>query len=234
MFLEYFNLQDKITVMIEKSTLNFLKSLKKNNNREWFEKNRAAYEDAKQNVVSMAEFLLQDMAKTDARFAEIKPSSCLFRINRDVRFSKDKSPYKTNFGAAFSVGGKKGPQAGFYVHIDPTAAFAGGGIWQPEPAVLQKIRQEIDYQFADFKAVIYQKKFKAMFGDMSQEDALKKVPKGYDAENPAADFLRCKNFVFSRSFTETELMSTSFYTELKSSYHTILPFLTFLNSAIEE
>jgi uncharacterized protein (TIGR02453 family) len=107
--------------------LNFLKSLKKNNNREWFEKNRAAYEDAKQNVVSMAEFLLRDMAKTDARFAEIKPSSCLFRINRDVRFSKDKSPYKTNFGAAFSVGGKKGPQAGFYVHIDPTAAFAGGG-----------------------------------------------------------------------------------------------------------
>ena len=234
MFLEYFNLQDKITVMIEKSTLNFLKSLKKNNNREWFEKNRSAYEAAKQNVLVMAEFLLKEMAKTDPRFTEMKPASCLFRINRDVRFSNDKSPYKTNFGAAFNVGGKKGPQAGFYVHIDPTAAFAGGGIWQPEPIILQKIRQEIDYQFSDFKAVISQKKFKAMFGEMSQEDALKKVPKGYDAENPAADFLRNKHFVFSRPFSESEMTSPSFFKELTSSYHTILPFLTFLNQAIEE
>ncbi|HLO80078.1 MAG TPA: DUF2461 domain-containing protein, partial [Chitinophagaceae bacterium] len=125
--------------------LSFLKKLKKNNNKPWFDANRHLYVEAKVEFEDFVSSLITSYGKHDPAIAHLLPKDCIFRINRDVRFSKDKSPYKNNFGASITSGGKKSPFAGYYVHIEPGAGFVGGGLWQPMPDMLAKVRQEIDY-----------------------------------------------------------------------------------------
>ena len=132
----------------------FLSALKKNNNKEWFEANRKEYETSKKWFEELFENLISGISKLDKGVADLKPKDCLFRINRDVRFGKDKSPYKSNFGAAIAQGGRKSPFGGYYIHIEPGASFIAGGIHMPESEVLKNIRQEIDYNFKDFKKII--------------------------------------------------------------------------------
>src|SRR6476659_4928251 len=140
--------------MLQSSTLKFLKDLKKNNNRPWFEAHRKQYETAKEDFLSFAEKLIAGIAVFDPPIAQLKAKDCTFRINRDVRFSKDKSPYKNNIAGYFNRNGKKGNGAGYYLHVEPGKSFAAGGMWQPEPNELAKIRQEIDYSFDDWTKVI--------------------------------------------------------------------------------
>jgi uncharacterized protein (TIGR02453 family) len=185
--------------MISQSTLTFLRDIKKNNNREWFLENHARYLAAKDDFESVVDKLIKELAKVNPPLARLKVKDCVFRIYRDVRFSKNKTPYKTNFGAYFAEGGKKSVKAGFYIQLEPGASFAAGGSWMPEAAELKKIRQEIDYNHDDLIKLLKKPSFKKMFELADYK--IKTSPKGYDISNPAIDHLRQTSFVASTALT---------------------------------
>src|ERR1041385_455332 len=152
--------------MIQASTLKFLKGLKKNNNKPWFDKHRKEYESAKMDFENFIQSVIDKHSKNDVDLKGLVAKKCTFRINRDVRFSKDKSPYKTNLGASMDKGGKKSGFAGYYFHLEPGKSFLGGGLWMPQPDALKKVRQEIDYGFDEFKKIVGSKRFKSVFKEM--------------------------------------------------------------------
>ena len=220
--------------MLQSSTLKFLKELKKNNNKPWFDAHRKQYDDAKTDFASFVQSIIDKHGKKDESIAHLKAKDCMFRINRDVRFSKDKSPYKDNMGAYMSRGGKKSPFGGYYFHCEPGRCFAGGGLWMPMPAELNKVRQEIDYNFNEFKKIIGSKKFKSIYGDLSRdkEYVLSRVPKGYEADNPAADYLKLKSFVAMVSLKDAEVTSKDLTKKILNAFETLQPLLEFINESL--
>ena len=221
--------------MLQAATIKFLKDLKKNNNKSWFDINRKQYETAKEDFAQFVQLLIDKQGKADQSIASLKPKECMFRINRDIRFAKDKSPYKTNFGASINKGGKKAMVAGYYFHLEPGQSFAGGGMYMPMPDDLRKVRQEIDYNWDAFKKITGSKKFKAVYGglDRSEEYLLSRVPKGYNAENPAAEYLRLKSFIAFVPLTDTDLTSKTLVKKTIDAFQTLQPVLNFLNEAVE-
>ena len=222
--------------MITASTLSFLKLLKKNNNKPWFDANKCKYLDARNNFEQFVAPLLQKMALFDEDLKELEYKNCLFRINRDVRFSKDKTPYKINFSASFNKGGKKSIYAGYYLHVQPGGnSFTGGGLWRPEAEQLKKVRQEIDYCFPEFKKIIEALTFKKNYGGLEkdQNQMLINIPKGYEKENPAADFLRMKSFVATKNIADADLTNPKFMNEIVQSYKALKPLLNFINRSFE-
>lgn len=219
--------------MINTETLKFLKALEKNNSKEWFELNRKAYEQAKANYLDFVGEVLNRMKKIDPSLANLEPKQCVFRINRDVRFSKNKAPYKTNMGASFSKGGKKVQCAGYYFHLEPGASFIGGGFWMPMAPELNKIRQEIDYGFEEFKKIINKNKFKTFFGSLSESEKLTRPPKGYEAENPAIELLKLKSFIVMKEQKDAELTSKELANKVVDHFETMKPLVDFLNKAID-
>jgi uncharacterized protein (TIGR02453 family) len=218
--------------MVEKATLQFLESLRKNNNREWFEANRKKYEAAKENVKHVTETLIQALGEQDEELGQLLAKDCTFRINKDVRFSKNKAPYKSNMSCIFSKGGKNSDKSGFYVHIEPDVAFVGAGYWAPEAKKLTAVRQEIDYNFEDWKNIISSKKFKATFeGGFSQENILQRPPKGYNIENPAIEVLKLKSFIVRKKLTDAELLDKNFVKTITNIYTVVKPMLDFLDEA---
>jgi uncharacterized protein (TIGR02453 family) len=220
--------------MLQSSTLKFLKDLKKNNNKPWFDTHRKQYEDAKSDFASFIQIVIDKHGKKDDTVAHLKAKDCMFRINRDVRFSKDKSPYKDNMGAYMSRGGKKSPFGGYYFHCQPGRCFVGGGLWMPMPPELSKVRQEIDYNFNAFKKIIGSKKFKSLYGDLSRdaEYVLTRVPKGYEADNPAAEYLKMKSFVALVSLKDTDMTSKDLVKKVLNAFETLHPLIEFLNESI--
>jgi uncharacterized protein (TIGR02453 family) len=214
-----------------KSALNFLKKLRKNNNKPWFDANRDVYTEAKQELEIFLEGLISNYGKTDHSIAGLKPKECLFRINRDVRFSKDKSPYKTNFGASINPGGKKSSFAGYYLHIEPGQSFVGGGIWMPMPPDLAKIRQEIDYNLKEFSSIVKSPAFKKQYGTLytGEDISLVRVPKGYETSNPAAPYLRLKSIIATRKLTDEEIISTSLQKTCIGAFIALKPLVEFIN-----
>ena len=218
--------------MIEKNTLQFLTDLKKSNTKEWFDANRKRYDAAKENIQNITGELIKAIGLYDEDIAQLLVKECTFRINRDVRFSKNKAPYKSNISAIFSKGGKKADTAGFYVHIEPGAAFVAAGYWNPEPKKLASVRQEIDYNFAEWTKILSAKKFKQTFAEgLSKEDILQRPPKGYDVENPAIEFIKLKSFIVTRKMTDAELLNKDFVKNIASIFTAIKPMLDFLNTA---
>lgn len=220
--------------MITTSTISFLEGLKKNNNKDWFEKNRKQYESAKQNFLDFVADVITKVEKMDNTIVALEAKQCVFRINRDVRFSKDKSPYKTNMGASISKGGKKIQCAGYYFHLEPNNAFIAGGLYMPAADMLQKVRQEIDYNFDEFKKIISDKKFVATFNALEQTDKLSRPPKGYDDTNEAIEFLKLKSFIVSTPVTNEIILSKDFSKKLVAHFEIMKPLMDFLNRAIEE
>ena len=220
--------------MLQKTTIKFLKDLKKNNNKSWFDVNRKFYEAAKDDFAGFIQQVINLHSKKDTTLKTLVAKDCLFRINRDVRFAKDKSPYKSNMGASINRGGKKSTQAGYYFHLEPGQSFAGGGIWMPMPEDLKKVRQEIDYNYSNFKKIISSKKFKAMYGDLSNEAAYKlsRVPKGYEPGNPAAEYLKLKSFVAMVSLKDTDLTAKDLVKKTASAFEALQPLIEFINAAI--
>jgi uncharacterized protein (TIGR02453 family) len=221
--------------MLQPSTLKFLKDLKKNNNKPWFDANRKKYEEAKADFANFIQKVIDEQGKKDKTIATIKSKDCLFRINRDVRFSKDKSPYKTNFGASINKGGKKAfSTAGYYFHLEPGQCFVGGGIYQPEPDTLKKVRQEIDYNFNDFKKITQSKKFKALYSDLdkSAEYSLSRVPKGYEPGNPAAEYLKLKSYIAFVHLKDEELLSKNLVKKTTEAFTVLQPLLDFINESL--
>ena len=222
--------------MITASTLSFLKSLKKNNNKPWFDANKSKYLEVRNNFEEFVALLLQKMALFDEDLKELEYKNCLFRINRDVRFSKDKTPYKINFSASFNKGGKKSIYAGYYLHLQPGGnSFIGGGLWRPEPEQIKKVRQEIDYCFPEFKKIIEVPAFKKNYGGLEkdQNQMLINIPKGYEKENPAADFLKMKSFVATKNIADVDLTNPKFMNQIVDSYKTLKPLLNFINRSFE-
>lgn len=217
--------------MLTQATLQFLKQLKQNNNKEWMDAHRKEYETAKKDFEAFVTAVLEGLGAIDPAFKDILPKQCIFRINRDIRFSEDKSPYKSNFGAHFTVGGKKSPHAGFYFHLEPGSAFIGGGAWLPPADLLKGIRQEIDYDLKAFEKIINNKEFKKLYPQIDGEQ-LKKAPQGYDPENPAIEYLRYKSFTVGHKVADKEITDKGFVKLLLQSFKTMKPFIDFLNRAV--
>lgn len=222
--------------MISPSTLSFLKSLKKNNNKPWFDNNRDKYSTAKNNFEEFVASLLQNYSSIDEDLKGLAVKDCCFRINRDIRFSKNKTPYKISLSASFNRGGKKSIFAGYYFHLQPGGnSFVGGGLWRPEPNELKKLRQEIDYCLPEFKKIITATSFKKNYGELEREEnqVLVNVPKGYDKENPAADFLKMKSFVATKNLSDQEVLSPNLEKEIIKSFKALMPLVKFINRSFE-
>jgi len=212
--------------MIQQSTLDFFKEIKENNNKPWFEQNKPRYEAAKANYLSFMEELLGEIRKIEPIY-EKDLKKYASRIYRDVRFSKDKSPYKNNISSLIERAPdyKKCP---FYLHVQPGESFIGGGIWQPEPDLLSRVRQEIDYNGSEFNKILNKKSFVDLFGKLSG-DTLVRPPKGYDADNPNIVLLKLKQYIVSRNFSDEMVTSKHFVTELCTCYEEALPFFHFFD-----
>jgi uncharacterized protein (TIGR02453 family) len=223
--------------MIDTSTLQFLKDLKKHNNKEWFEANRTRYTDAKAAFENLAAAMIQKLGSFDSQVAHLQAKDCLFRINRDVRFSKNKAPYKTNMAMYISKNGKKAMDcAGYYLHVEPGASFAAAGIWMPMAPELKKIRQEIDYNFNEFKQLLKQQSFIRLYPDLDRSEgvALSRPPKGYEADNPAIEYLKLKSFIVTTPLADDVLTSKAMLQTVATAFKTAYPFVRFINWALEE
>lgn len=223
--------------MLQPATLQFLKALKKNNTREWFEKNRKAYESAKADFSKLIEEVIAGFGKKDPGIATLTAKDCLFRINRDIRFSKNKAPYKTNMGASIIPGGKKANLAGYYIHLEPGGkSFVGGGRYMADPDVVKKIRQEIDYSWVAFRKIIQHKKFVALYGDLEKGEGMTLIrePKGYEKENPAIDYIKLKSWIATVPLRDIELGDKNLAKKIVTAFETLQPLISFLNHAIVE
>lgn len=214
-------------------TLDFLSDLAKHNKKEWMDDNKKRYQQAKQQVIELVAEIIQKSASFDSSLAGIDPRKTLFRINRDIRFSKNKDPYKTNFGAAIVEGGRKSGNPGYYLHIMPGNNFAGGGIYQPSPDMLQKVRQEIDYNGKEVRSIIDNKAFKKTFEEPYGDDKLKTAPKGYPKDHENIDLLQLKHYVFMTKMTDKQVTSKNFAEEVMDLYQTLHPFNIFLSKALD-
>jgi uncharacterized protein (TIGR02453 family) len=220
--------------MISKATLSFLRDIRKNNDREWFEKNKNRYLSAKNNITEIAEELIRSLCTIDKKFIGLTSKECIFRIYRDVRFSKDKRPYKYNLSADFTIGGRKSANAGYYLHIEPGKSFLAGGIWMPPGDILKKVRQEIDYNGKQFHKILDQKDFKKYFGRMDEENKLKTTPKGYDKDHPDIEILKLTSFLVWHDYKDSEITNKKFVKEVTKGMKLMKPFLDFLNVAISD
>ena len=221
--------------MIHPSTIKFLADLKKNNNREWFEKNRKNYEFTKQNFLDLTSSVLQGICEVDNTLITLEPKKCVFRINRDVRFSKDKSPYKSNMGMSISKGGKNSSYAGYYFHIETEQCFIGGGLYMPMADVVKNVRQEIDYNWNDFKKIISNKRFVTTYKELNtaKEYSLIRPPKGYEETNPAIHYLKLKSWIAGTSLTNEELGDKNLAKHIVKKFEILKPLLDYLNKAVD-
>jgi uncharacterized protein (TIGR02453 family) len=220
--------------MLQPSTIKFLKDLKKNNNKPWCDVNRKRYEEAKADFAAFIQSVINLHGKKDPSIKNLLAKECMFRINRDIRFSKDKSPYKTNFGASINKGGRKAwNSAGYYFHLEPGGCFTGGGIYMPDPDTLKKLRQEIDYNLPAFKKIVGSKKFKTVYGGLStgNELQLSRVPKGYEADNPAAEYLRYKSYIAMVNIPDTDLTSKNLLRKTLAAFEALQPLTQFINES---
>lgn len=219
--------------MLHAATLDFLKELAANNNKPWFDANKEKYETAKKDFEALVTELFAALTPVEPALAGQKAKDAIFRIYRDVRFSKDKTPYKENFSAYFSRGGKKFTGAGFYLHLQPgEKSMIGGGLWMPEGALLKAVRQEIDYNFEEFKKIIDDKHFKKTFGEL-QGEALKSAPQGYDAGNPAIGYLKMKSSVVMHKLSDKEWTGKNVISNCVDVFATMKPLVDFLNKSLD-
>ena len=213
--------------------LKFLKDLSKNNDRVWFEKNKARYLQAKDEFDLFIAALITDLIDFDESLAGLNPKKITFRIYRDVRFSKNKLPYKSSMSAGISPRGKMVDEPGVYLHIQPgNKSFVAAGLWMPEPEPLAKIRQEIDYNGVLLQKIMEHKKFKKTFGEFETEGALKNIPKGYEKDHPLGEWLKLKSFVVSHAFTDDQVKDKKFMRVVIDMYKTAKPLNDFLRQAI--
>lgn len=210
---------------IEKETLRFLKDLEKHNNREWFIAHKDQYDAALDNVKQLRDAVLQQLNKKD-----VIEDGRVFRIYRDVRFSKDKAPYKNNFGIHFTRAGKE-RRGGYYLHIQPGESFAGGGFWAPEPQDLKRIRDEIAFDDKPIRKIIANKTFTKYFGTLNG-DELKTAPSGYERDHPAIDLIRKKQYIIGRKFNDKEVIDPQFLKEVILSFQAMRPFFDYMSEVL--
>jgi len=212
-------------IQIETSTFKFLKNLRANNNRDWFTKNKPRYQTALENVKEVLDNIKNEVSHHD----EVE-SHKLYRIYRDVRFSKDKTPYKSSFSAGFTRA-TKWKRGGMFISISPGNSLAAGGFWNPDPKDLKRIRQEIAADDSHLRKLISKKGFKDYFGGLAG-DQVKSAPKGYKKDHPAIDLLRYKQFLVYRHFTDKEVCSPTFAKEVSKTYKAMRPFFDYMSDVL--
>jgi len=222
--------------MISKETLKFLKDLKVNNSKEWLDESREKYELAKNDILALTAELITSISGIDKTIsvAHLDPKKCITRLNRDLRFAKDKTPYKTDYYIVVNKNGKNSPAAFYYLHIEPANCFVGGGVYNPQPEQLKKIRQEIDYSLDEWTAMISNKIFKKTFpSGINNSGVLSRTPKEFDEASPASEFLKMKGFYTMEQLTDKEMISSDTLSKIVSYFKTTKPLVDFLNRAIE-
>lgn len=219
---------------ITQPTFQFLKSLKKNNDRDWFKDHKKEYEKAKNEFIDFMDALIIEIAKFDKEIAHFSARDTIFRIHRDVRFSKDKSPYKTHLGAHVTSAPKKSEihtRAGYYIHLEPGASMLAGGAYLPEGGWLKAIRQEIHYNADSLKKILNDPGFKKYF-DMEGEK-LKTAPRDYPKDHPEIELLKHKSFLAVHHCDDKEVLSDEFLKHCAGAFKALYPFDQFLNQASE-
>ena len=212
--------------------LSFLEDLSQNNNKKWMEVNSLRYQKTRSYMIELAAEIIEKISVFDADILELDPKKTLFRINRDIRFSKDKTPYKTNFGIAIMPGGKKTDNPGYYIHVKPKGSMVGGGLYAPMPETLKKIRQEIDYHGERLQSILRESNFKKTFGNIPVSDHLKTAPKGYPKDHPYVEFLKFKHFAFMKSIPDHHMQHETLLKEVVETSKILLPLNAFLKEAI--
>jgi uncharacterized protein (TIGR02453 family) len=218
--------------MLSPETMTFLKRLDRNNNREWLQSHKPDFEAAKEDFARFVADLIGRIAQFDPKIGGLLPESCTFRIYRDVRFSKDKKPYKTNFGAYLSWGGRKSAVPGYYFHLQPGQSFLAAGKYNPEPGELLQIRTAIANHPDEFSKVIKARSFKKCFGEIHGKK-LKTAPKGFPKDHAAIEFLKLKNFLaFLELHDDKFVRSREFTAFVVSAFKESKPLVDFLRAAV--
>ncbi|WP_221391767.1 DUF2461 domain-containing protein [Dyadobacter sp. NIV53] len=218
---------------MELKTLEFLRQLVENNNREWFQENRKKYDDAKADLADLVEYLIAEVGKFQD-LGNLQVKECIFRINRDIRFSKNKTPYKSNLSAGIGPGGRGAGKIDYYLHIQPgDQSFLGGGMWDATSDQLARFRQEVDYNADELKKIIEDKTFRAFYPNISGE-SLKTMPKGYPKDHPEIELLKRKQLFFDHRFTDKEVTSKDFGEKVVKGIALLKPYIDYMNYVLYE
>lgn len=217
--------------MIQKSTLDFLKGIKKNNNRDWFNRNKHLYEYARNDFEAFIGELINKISTFDKSVESLSPRDCMFRIYKDTRFSKDKTPYKTNMGAAINEGGRKVPMPGYYFHLEPGGCFLAGGLHMPLPDVLLRVRNVIAKDKGEFRRILNNKEFKKYWG--LWENKLKTAPKGFPKDHTDIELLKYKSFVAVHEFDDKLVLTPRILDYSAKAFKTLKPMIDYLGRAVK-
>ena len=218
---------------MKKLVLDFLTQLDGNNNREWFHQNKKQYDDAKAEVESFVNSIIPGMAKFDEALKYVEAKDCMFRIFRDVRFAKDKSPYKINMGAWITQAGRKSTGPGYYIHLQPGESFLAAGVYMPEPDQLKKIRNEVYYNITEFKSILNDKKLGKYCTGLSDMDKGKMAPRDFPKDFPEIELLKHKHYILSYPLRDEMIASDHFHEVVLMAFKTMYPFNMFLKRALE-
>jgi len=218
--------------MQQNKTLAFLGKLKENNTKEWFKDNQIDYKNSRADFENFVSNIIKGLASIDSKIEQqdLQPKKCIKRINRDIRFSNDKSPYKTNYFANFNPKGQKSEYASYYLHLEPNNSFAGGGVYMPQTTTLNKFRKEIESDLKKWESLINQKSFRETFPNgIESPSELKSAPKGFDKESPAIEYVRKKGFFTMRKLTNKEITSEDAASKIIKTFKEVKPVVEFLN-----
>lgn len=219
--------------MLEQHVFDFLKDLEANNNREWFLDNRETYDKARNCFVAFCDEVLTGLKRIQSDLAHTEVKQCILRINRDIRFSKDKSPYKNYFAAGFGPGGRSSGKVDFYLQVRPNDSFVGAGMWSPDAKRLAAFRQELDYNPESLKSIIHDPIFKKRF-PVIHGSQLKTKPKGYDIDHPEIDLLRYKELFFTTIYSNKELKNSRSVELVVNDCAVLKPYQDYLNGLFFE
>lgn len=214
-----------LNTVIAKQALDFLKKLKENNTREWFAEHKQEFKSHEADIKGFYAGLMENLEKHD-KIEKMK----MFRIYRDVRFSKDKTPYKSHFSGSFARAGAQ-LRGGYFVQIKPGESFIATGFWEPNKEDLLRIRKEFEVDSTEMRKIINAKSFKKIWGELVG-DALKTAPKGFDKEDPNIDLIRRKQYIFVRNFSDKEILSKDFAKEVGASFKAIRPYFDFMSDVL--
>ena len=218
--------------MKKNNIISFLQELSTNNNKEWFDAHKPVYLEAKKSMELLVNQVIQKISAFDSSISDQEAKKCLFRIYRDVRFSKNKEPYKTNMGAFIVPGGKKSGKAGYYVHIEPSNSFLGGGIYMPESKILKLVREEVMFGIDEFHDIIKNPDFNAVFSKIHGEK-LKRPPKGFPADFKDIELLKLKSFALMHPISERQIIQDDFVDYSSHVFNQMMPFNLFINRAFD-
>lgn len=212
--------------------LTFLTELNENNNREWFNEQKPRFQELRLQFEDIVQQFIDELGKTNSAIANQKAKDCIFRIYKDVRFSKDKRPYKTSFSAHISEGGRKGNLCGHYLHIEPNGTILAGGTWAPPSNILYEIRDAIYADNEEFKDIVYSDEFKANFGEL-EGTKLKNGPKGFPKDFEDIELLKYKSFLAIHRLDDKQVLDETFFNHSVQVFEQMRPLNNFINRAIK-